>query len=85
MVVAWIVTLPTTMVLAFGVFKMTQLPGALAWVAVGLALAVAGALIVYAMTHAITAEDVEAEIPDENVLQIPVPVHPHLEGHGPAA
>ncbi|MDA8436261.1 MAG: inorganic phosphate transporter [Actinomycetales bacterium] len=85
MVVAWVVTLPTTMALAFGVFTLTQLPGALAWVAVGLALAIAGALILYAMTHAITAEDVEAEIPDENVLQIPVPVHPQLEGHGPAA
>ena len=85
MVVAWIVTLPTTMVLAFGVFKLTQLPGALAWVAVGLTIAVVGALILYAMTHAITAEDVEAEIPTENVLEIPVPVHPHLEGHGPAA
>ena len=42
-------------------------------------------MVLYAMTHAITAEDVEVEIPEENVLEIPVPVHPHLEGHGPAA
>ena len=73
MVVAWIVTLPTTIVLAFGVFKVTQLPGALV---LGrrprvLVLVVAG-LIVYAMRNATTAEDIEAEIPDENVLSIPV-------------
>ncbi len=85
MILGWIVTLPTTIVLAFGIFKLTQLPGAAAWVAVGLLVAVVGSLIGYAMTHAITAEDVEAEIPDEDVLEIPVPVHPHLEGHGPAA
>jgi PiT family inorganic phosphate transporter len=85
MVIAWIVTLPTTIVLAFGIFKVTQLPGALAWIlTTGLVLVVAG-LIIYAMRHATTAEDVEAEIPSENVLSIPVPAHPHLEGHGPAA
>ena len=85
MVLAWIVTLPTTVVLAFGVFKLTQLPGALAWVAVGVLSLIVGALIVYAMMHSIGAEDVEAEIPDENVLALPVPATPHLEGHGPAA
>jgi PiT family inorganic phosphate transporter len=85
MVLAWVVTLPTTIVLGFGVLKLTQLPGAAAWVSVGVLVVVVGSLIVYAMMHAITADDVEAEIPDENVLAMPVPAHPHLEGHGPAA
>ncbi len=85
MVLAWIVTLPTTIVLAFGVFKLTQLPGALAWILVTALIAVVGTLIGYAMLHAVTAEDIEAEIPAEDVLAIPVPAHPHLEGHGPAS
>ena len=85
MILGWVVTLPTTIVLAFGIVKLTQLPGAAAWVAVGVAIAIAGSLIGYAMAHSVTAEDVEAEIPAENVLEIPVPAHPHLEGHGPAA
>ena len=85
MVLAWVVTLPTTIVLAFGIFKVTQLPGAAGWIGVGILIAIAGGLIIYAMTHSIGADDVEAEIPDENVLKLPVPAQPHLEGHGPAA
>jgi len=85
MVLAWIITLPTTIVLAFGIFKVTQLPGALAWIAVGLLVMVVGSLIVYAMMHSIKAEDVEAELLDENVLAMPLAPHPHLEGRGPAA
>jgi PiT family inorganic phosphate transporter len=85
MVLAWIITLPTTIVLAFGIFKVTQLPGALAWIAVGLLVAVVGSLIVYAMLNSIKAEDVEAELLDENVLAMPLTPHPQLEGHGPAA
>jgi len=85
MVLAWVVTLPTTIVIGFGVLKLTQLPGVLAWIAVGLLVVIVGSLIVYAMSNAMTADDVEAEIPDENVLAMPVPAHPHLEGHGPAA
>jgi len=37
------------------------------------------------MLNTIGADDVEAEIPDEQVLELPVSMHPHLEGHGPAA
>ena len=85
MVLAWIITLPTTIVLAFGIFKVTQLPGALAWIAVGLLVVVVGSLIVYAMMNSIKAEDVEAELLDENVLAMPLAPHPHLEGRGPAA
>jgi hypothetical protein len=64
---------------------MTQLPGAFAWIVTGAAVAVAGGLIVWAMRNSIDADDVEAEIPDEEELAAPVTVHPHLEGHGPAA
>ena len=85
MVLAWIITLPTTIVLAFGIYKVTQLPGALAWIVVGLLVLVVGSLIVYAMMNSIKAEDVEAELLDENVLAMPLTPHPHLEGHGPAA
>lgn len=85
MVVAWIVTLPTTIVLAFGVFKLTQLPTSLAWILVTALVAVVGGLIVYAMRHSMTAADIEAEIPAENVIALPVSAHPQLEGHGPAA
>jgi len=85
MVLAWVVTLPTTIVIGFGVLKLTQLPGVLAWIAVGLLVVIVGSLIVYAMSNAMTADDVEAEIPAENVLAMPVSLHPHLEGHGPAA
>jgi len=46
---------------------------------------VVGSLIVYAMLNSIGAEDVEAEIPDEAELAQPLPLRPHLEGHGPAA
>jgi PiT family inorganic phosphate transporter len=85
MVLAWIVTLPSTIVLAFLMVKATELPGMLAWVVIGAAVLTTAGLIIYAMRHTIHAEDVEAEIPLETVLELPVPVHPHLEGHGPAA
>ena len=85
MVLAWIITLPSTMVMAFPAFKLTSLPGAAAWIATGALVLVAGALIIWAMRRAVTAEDVEAEIPSEDLLDAPVSLHPHLEGHGPAA
>ena len=85
MVLAWVVTLPTTIVLSFGIYKLTQLPGMAAWLSIGALVLIVGSLIVYAMRNSITAEDVEAEIPDDSVLQLPVSVHPQLEGHGPAA
>jgi len=84
MVLAWIVTIPATATLSFLVFKMTQLPTGAAWVSVGSLVFVAGGAILYAMTHAIHAEQVEAEIPPEEVLAVHLPVVPHLEGHGPA-
>ena len=83
MVTAWIFTLPSTAVIAWLVYKLTQLPGAAAWVAVASLLFVLGGAIAYAMTHSIKAEDVEAEIPSEEELAVHVPPVPHLEGEGP--
>jgi PiT family inorganic phosphate transporter len=85
MVLSWMVTLPATIAMAFVAFKLTQLPGALAWVSTGAIVAIAASLIIVAMRRSMTAEDIEAELPVEDELKIPVPAHPHLEGHGPAA
>jgi hypothetical protein len=83
MVSAWVITIPATGLLAFLIEKMTLLPGVSAWLAVGSLVFVAGGLIVYAMTHSIGAEDLEAEIPSEPELDTALPGTPHLEGHGP--
>jgi PiT family inorganic phosphate transporter len=85
MVVSWMVTLPATIAMAFVTFKLTTLPGPFAWIATGAIVVVAATLIVMAMSRAMSAEDVEAEIPVEAELKVPVAVHPQLEGHGPAA
>jgi len=83
MVLAWVVTIPATTIVAFLLYKMTQLPTALAWVSVASLLFVVGGFIVYAMTHTISAKDVEAELPSEDQLDEHVPVRPRLEGEGP--
>lgn len=85
MLLAWVVTIPVAGVLAFLVYRLTQLPTAGAWVAVGALLFVMGGAIAYAMTHATRAEDVAQEIPDEVVLAEHLPPHPHIEGAGPVA
>ncbi len=83
MVVAWVVTLPATALVAFLVFKMTTLPGIAAAIAVGSLVFVAGGAILFAMTHGTRREQVEAEIPPEPELVAPLPAAPHLEGRGP--
>ena len=85
MVMAWIITVPSTVIVGFLAFKSTQLPGAFAWIVTGGLVLVAAVLIGWAMAHTITAEDVEAEIPTEAELEEPLELTPHLEGHGPAA
>ena len=85
MVLAWIVTLPSTIVVGFLALKATQLPGVLAWIVTGALVLVAGGLIAWAMAHSITAEDVEAEVPTQDGPGRPLTLTPHLEGHGPAA
>ncbi len=83
MLTAWVITIPATVTLSWLIYKLTQLPGAAAWVAVGSLLLVVGGAVGYAMTHSIKAADVEAEIPDELVLATHVAPVPQLEGEGP--
>ena len=80
MLLAWIVTIPATGALAFFVLKLTQLPPPAAWIAVTALVFVVGGAIVYAMTHAVKADDVAAEIPDESRLAEHVPPVPRIEG-----
>ena len=85
MLLAWAVTIPSTTAFAFLVYKLTQLPLPAAWLAVTALLFVLGGAIIYAMTHATRAEDIEAEIPDEGILaehEVPLP---RLEGHDEVA
>jgi PiT family inorganic phosphate transporter len=83
MALAWLITIPSTMAIAWIMYKLTQLPTAAAWVAVGAVMFVTTGAAIYAMTHTITAEDVEAEIPTDMDLAEHDPLHPHIEGHGP--
>ena len=76
MVMAWIITLPSTLVVGFLAFKATQLPGAFAWIVTGAMVLVAAGLIVWAMSHSITAEDVEAEIPERGGARRAPPAAP---------
>jgi PiT family inorganic phosphate transporter len=78
MVLAWFVTIPTTLALSWGLYKLTQLPTLAAWLTVGCVLIAFFAWVGFAMTHTITAKDVEAELPPEQVLHEDVPLHPHL-------
>jgi inorganic phosphate transporter, PiT family len=77
MVVAWIVTIPSTVVIGWLVFQLTALPGAAALVAVGAVLFILFGWIAWAMSKALRASDVAAEIPSEDELREPVRVVPH--------
>jgi PiT family inorganic phosphate transporter len=81
MVVAWIITIPATMVLGWGMFELTTLPGAASFVAVGAVLFALFGWIAWAMSKALRASDVAAEIPTEAELREPVGVVPQIEGH----
>ena len=83
MVIAWVLTIPAAGAVAFAVYSLTQLPTVWAFITVGAVVIAFGSWAVYAMLHTIHADDVAAEIPDEEQLAQPVPGHPHLEGHGP--
>jgi PiT family inorganic phosphate transporter len=80
MVTAWLVTVPATVGISWVMYHLTQLPGIAAWAAVGSVLLVLGAGIAYAMTHTISAEDVEAEIPPELELATPLTAAPPPDG-----
>jgi PiT family inorganic phosphate transporter len=85
MLLAWVVTIPSTAALAFLVYKLTQLPAPAAWLSVTALIFVIGGAILYAMTHATHAEDVAAELPDEERLAEHVVPLPRLEGHDEVA
>jgi PiT family inorganic phosphate transporter len=85
MLLAWVVTIPSTAALAFLVYKLTQLPPPAAWLAVSALIFVVGGAILYAMTHATRADDVAAEIPDEERLAEHVVPLPRIEGHDEVA
>lgn len=81
MVVGWVLTIPAAGVAAYVMYRLTQLPTALAAVAIGAVLLAFGAWAVWAMLHTIHARDVEREIPRDEILAESVPGEPHLQGH----
>src|SRR4051794_39102628 len=83
MMVAWTVTIPSTVVIGWLMFQLTALPGTAAFVAVGAVLFVLFGWVGWAMSKALRAEDVAAEIPSDEELREPVVVVPHIEGRGP--
>ena len=84
MVLAWVVTIPVSASMAFGMFYLTRLPTVLAWIAVGGVIIAFAAWALWAMTHTIHASDVEKEILPESALDDgPEPMHPHIKGGGP--
>ncbi len=78
MVLAWVLTIPSAAAVAWLMFHLTQLPTGLAWVCVGAVLLAFAAWAGWAMTHTIHAQDVEAEIPSEEQLDLrdPTPSEP---------
>ena len=78
MFLAWILTIPAAAIVSFVIFHLTQLPTVLAWVSVGAVILAFGAWALWAMTHTITAEDVAAEIPADEILGEPVSAHPRM-------
>ncbi len=85
MVLAWVLTIPATGLMAAFTLWLTRLPTVWAWITVGLLVASFGGWAVAAMFNTIHASDVEAEIPNEEELAEGEPPHPHLSGHGPAS
>ncbi len=83
MVIAWAITIPSAAVVAYIMYRLTQLPTIAAWLAVGTVVGLFTIWAVWAMIHTIHAKDVEAEIPGEQELATDLPGHPHMEGHAP--
>ena len=83
MVVAWVLTIPATATIGFVMLRITILPVVAASIGVTVILALFGTWATWAMLHTIHADDVAAEIPDEETLSEPLPEHPHVVGHGP--
>jgi inorganic phosphate transporter, PiT family len=82
MVASWVITIPSTVVVGWVMFQLTQLPGAAAWIAVGSVLFVLLGWIAWAMARAMHADDVAAELPTEEELREPVSAIPAIQGSG---
>jgi PiT family inorganic phosphate transporter len=80
MVASWVVTIPSTVVIGWVMFQLTQLPGLAAWIAVGAVLFVLVGWIAWAMARAVHASDIAAEIPTDEELRVPVSAIPHIQG-----
>jgi PiT family inorganic phosphate transporter len=78
MLLTWLITIPAASFIGFSMFHVTQLPVALAWIAVGTVILGFGVWAIWAMLHTIHASDVEAELPPESVLAEPLPMSPRL-------
>lgn len=86
MLLAWVVTIPASASMAFGMFYLTRLPTVLAWIAVGGVVTAFAVWAVWAMTHTLHASDVEKEIlPESKLDDGPEPMRPHLRGGGPVS
>jgi PiT family inorganic phosphate transporter len=83
MVIAWVLTIPAAATLGFLMTKLTTLPTVLAWITIGTITVGFAAWAIWAMRHTIHAEDVVPEILPEDVLDEPMDLHPHLQGHAP--
>jgi PiT family inorganic phosphate transporter len=70
MLLAWVLTIPSAAGVAWVMFHLTHLPTVAAWVCVGAVLLVFAAWAGWAMTHTIHAQDVEAELPSEDELDL---------------
>ena len=77
MVLAWVLTIPFAAGVAWLMFRLTQLPTALAWVSVAVVLLAFAAWVGWAMTHTIHASDVEAEVPGEVQLDLRDSLQPY--------
>lgn len=86
MMLAWILTIPFAAAISFGMFWLTQLPIVLAWVIVGAIVIAFSSWVVWAMRNTVHAEDIMAEIPDEEELsEFDQDPTPHLRGTPPVS
>lgn len=84
MVTAWVVTIPATVIVGWVMFKLTRLPGISAYLVVGAIMVALLSWIVWAMSKAMRADDLAAELPTDAEERKPVAAAPRAEGHGTA-
>ena len=62
MFLAWAITIPSTVAIAFGVYELTRLPVVWASISITIVVSLFTAWAIYAMRHTIRAKDVEQEL-----------------------